>query len=88
MFVGYGLSVPGEMGEGYDAYAGLDVKDKIVVALRYVPEAVDAERRQLLNRYAGLRYKAMLAREHGAKAFLVVAGPNCHQTWQITTARF
>ena len=64
------------MGEGYDAYAGLDVKDKIVVALRYVPEAVDAERRQLLNRYAGLRYKAMLAREHGAKAFLVVAGPN------------
>ena len=76
VFVGYGLSVPGEMGEGYNAYAGLDVKDKIVVALRYVPEAVEAERRQLLNRYAGLRYKAMLAREHGAKAFLVVAGPN------------
>ena len=76
VFVGYGLTVPGELGEGYDAYAGLDVKDKIVVALRYVPEDVEPERRQQLNRYAGLRYKAMQAREHGAKAFLVVAGPN------------
>ena len=76
VFVGYGLFVPGELGEGYNAYAGLDVKDKIVVALRYVPEGVDPERRQQLNRYAGLRYKAMQAREQGAKAFLVVAGPN------------
>ena len=76
VFVGYGLTVPGELGEGYDAYAGLDVKDKIVVALRYVPEGVEPERRQQLNRYAGLRYKAMQAREQGAKAFLVVAGPN------------
>lgn len=76
VFVGYGLTVPGELGEGYDAYAGLDVKDKIVVALRYVPEGVEPERRQQLNRYAGLRYKAMQAREQGAKAFFVVAGPN------------
>ena len=76
VFVGYGLTVPGELGEGYDAYAGLDVQDKIVVAFRYVPEAVEPKRRQQLNRYAGLRYKAMQAREHGAKAFLVVAGPN------------
>ncbi len=76
VFVGYGLTVPGELGVGYDAYAGLDVKDKIVVALRYVPEGVERERRQQLNRYAGLRYKAMQAREQGAKAFLVVAGPN------------
>ena len=76
VFVGYGLTVPGELGEGYDAYAGLDVKDKIVVALRYVPEGVEPERRQQLNRYAGLRYKAMQAREQGASAFLVVAGPN------------
>ena len=76
VFVGYGLTVPGEMGVGYDAYAGIDVTDKIVVALRYVPEEVEPERRQELNRYAGLRYKAMQARERGAKAFLVVAGPN------------
>ena len=29
----------------------------------YVPEDVSVERRQLLNHYAGLRYKAVAARE-------------------------
>ena len=41
-----------------------------------MPEGVDAARRAQLNRYAGLRYKAMMARERGAKAVLVVTGPN------------
>jgi len=76
VFVGYGLKVPGKPGEAYDSYAGLDVTNKIVVALRYVPEEVTPARRQTLNRYAGLRYKAMIAREHGAKGILVVSGPN------------
>jgi Tol biopolymer transport system component len=75
IFVGYGLSVPGKAGEGYDSYAGLDVSNKVVLALRYVPEDVEPKRRQELNRYGGLRYKAMLAREHGAKAVLFVTGP-------------
>ena len=76
LFRSYGLAVPGKLGEGYDSYAGLEVSNKIVLALRYVPEEVDAKRRQELNRYAGLRYKAMLARERGAKAILFVTGPN------------
>jgi len=88
VFVGYGLFVPGELGEGYNAYAGLDVKDKIVVALRYVPEDVEPERRQQLNRYAGLRYKAMQAREQGAKAFLVVAGPNSPNAGKLIPLAF
>ncbi len=88
VFVGYGLSVPGELGEGYYAYAGLDVEDKIVVALRYVPEEVEPERRQQLNRYAGLRYKAMQAREQGAKAFLVVAGPNSPNAGKLIPLNF
>ncbi|PYM16474.1 MAG: peptidase M28 [Verrucomicrobia bacterium] len=75
-FAGYGLTVPGAAGEGYNSYAGLDVTNKIVLVLRYVPESVEAKRRQELNRYAALRYKAMVAREHGAKAVLVVTGPN------------
>ena len=74
VFVGYGLVVPGK--DGYDSYSGIDVSNKIVLALRYVPEAVEAKRRQELNRYAGLRYKAMNARERGAKAILFVSGPN------------
>ncbi|HEY2952256.1 MAG TPA: peptidase M28, partial [Verrucomicrobiae bacterium] len=76
VFAGYGLFVAGKPGEGYDSYAGLDVTNKIVLALRYVPEDVEPKRRQELNRYAGLRYKAMMARERGAKALLVVGGPN------------
>ena len=77
VFAGYGLSVP-EDGKNarYNSYEGLDVKDKIVLLLRYVPEGVEAARRAQLNRYSGLRYKAMMARERGAKAVLVVTGPN------------
>jgi hypothetical protein len=76
VFAGYGLTAPGDIKRPYDSYAGLDVKGKIVVALRYVPEGVDSERRAELNLYAGVRYKALLAREAGAKALLVVSGPN------------
>src|SRR6266404_3913759 len=76
VFAGYGLSVAGGAGPGYNSYDSLDVSNKIVLVLRYVPEDVPPKRRQELNRYAGLRYKAMLARERGAKALLVVTGPN------------
>ncbi|HVK59307.1 MAG TPA: M28 family peptidase, partial [Candidatus Kapabacteria bacterium] len=76
VFAGYGLSVPGKLGEGYDSYAGLDVSNKIALVMRYVPEEVSPERRMQLNRYAALRYKAMIARERGAKAILIVSGPN------------
>ena len=76
VFVGYGLTVPGKPGEGYDSYAGLDVSNRIALVLRYVPEQVEAKRRAELNRYAGVRYKAMHAREHGAKGVLFVTGPS------------
>jgi Tol biopolymer transport system component len=83
VFAGYGLSVPGKAGEGYDSYAGLNVSNRIVLVLRYVPEEVEAKRRQELNRYAGLRYKAMIARERGAKAILFVTGPNSPNAGQL-----
>jgi Tol biopolymer transport system component len=77
VFAGYGLSVPEDAkNTRYNSYDGLDVKDKVVLFFRYVPESVAAPRRAQLNRYAGLRYKAMMARERGAKAVLVVTGPN------------
>ncbi|MFQ5824615.1 MAG: M28 family peptidase [bacterium] len=88
VFAGYGLSVPGKIGVGYDSYAGLDVKDKIVLVLRYVPEEVEMKRRQELNVYAGLRYKAMIAREHGAKALLVVSGPNSPKAGELVPLSF
>jgi Zn-dependent M28 family amino/carboxypeptidase len=75
VFAGYGLVVPESQNFGYDSYATLDVKDKIVVVFRYFPEDADQKTRQILSRYADLRYKAMQARQRGAKALLVVTGP-------------
>ena len=88
VFAGYGLSVPGGLGEGYDSFANLDLKDKIALVLRYTPEDVDAKRRGQLNRYAGLRYKALLARERGAKAVLVVTGPRSPRAGALVPMRF
>jgi len=75
VFVGYGIVVPDSQNFGYDSYATLDVKDKIVVMLRYFPEDADKDTKAILARYSDLRYKAMQARQHGAKAMLVVTGP-------------
>ena len=76
MFAGYGIVVPDSQNFGYDSYATLDVKDKIVLALRYFPEDADQKTKGILSRYADLRYKALAARQHGAKALLVVTGPH------------
>jgi Tol biopolymer transport system component len=83
VFVGYGLTVPGKGAEAYDSYAGTDVSNKLALVLRYVPEQVEPKRRAELNRYAGLRYKALLAREHGAKGVLFVAGPNSPNSGEL-----
>jgi len=88
VFAGYGLVVPGDLEHGYDSYAGLDVKDKIVLVLHYIPEDVSVERRQELNHYGALRYKAMTARERGAKALLVVTGPNSAGAGQLVPLAF
>lgn len=76
VFAGYGLDVPAEDGQpAYDSYGDLDVAGKWVVVLRYVPEDVSPERRQVLNRYSSLRFKAAEARDRGAAGLLVVSGP-------------
>ncbi|MGI8436930.1 MAG: M28 family peptidase, partial [Chthoniobacterales bacterium] len=49
VFAGYGLVVPEGSEPGYDSYQGLEVKDKIVLLLRYVPEKVEVARRAHLN---------------------------------------
>jgi len=88
VFAGYGLSVPGKAGEGYDSYSGVNVSNKVALVLRYVPEEADTKRRAELNRYAGLRYKAMLARDHGAKAVLFVTGPNSPNAGELAGLNF
>jgi Zn-dependent M28 family amino/carboxypeptidase len=75
VFAGYGLVVPDSQDFGYDSYVGLDVKDKIVLVLRYFPEDAEQKVKGILARYSDLRYKAMAARQRGAKAMIVVTGP-------------
>ena len=72
VFAGYGASAE-EF--GYDDFTGLDVKDKIVVLLRYEPSGFSARSgNQGLTRHAALVTKAINARNHGAKAVVVVNG--------------
>ena len=75
VFAGYGLTVPETDDFGYDSYATLDVSGKIAVVFRYFPEDAEGDLRATLARYAGLRYKALAARERGAAGLIVVTGP-------------
>lgn len=88
IFAGYGLVVPESQGFEYDSYATLDVEGKIVLALRYFPEDMDQESRSKLARYSGLRYKALQARERGAKALIVVTGPNSPNGGEVIPMAF
>jgi hypothetical protein len=88
VFAGYGMATPEIEGGAYDSYVGIDVKDKIVVALRYSPEDLEPDRRALLARHSGLRYKALAARERGAKALLVVTGPRSANAGELVPMSF
>lgn len=76
VFAGYGIVAPadGDQKE-YDSYVHLDVENKWVMVLRQLPSDVSPERRQHLARYSSLRFKAMVARDRGAKGLIVVSGP-------------
>jgi aminopeptidase YwaD len=72
VFAGYGASAT-EF--GYDDYAHLDVKDKIVVVLRYEPAGFSAKSGHTgLTEHSQLITKAINARNHGAKAVIVING--------------
>lgn len=66
VFAGYGMTVDST----YDDYAGINVKDKIVIAMRYSPDGDTPHSKY--TKQSALRYKAMQAREKGAKALLLV----------------
>jgi hypothetical protein len=88
VFAGYGIVVPEAQNFGYDSYATIDVKDKVVVVLRYFPEDADQQTRAILARYSDLRYKAMAARQRGARAMLVVTGPRSPNAGEIVPMTF
>jgi Peptidase family M28/PDZ domain/PA domain len=72
IFAGYGITAD-EF--GYDDYAGIEVKDKIAVVLRYEPASFAAKTgNQGLTHHSQLITKAINARNHGAKGLVLVNG--------------
>lgn len=75
VFLGYGIDAPAI---GYQEFAGIDLKGKIALMLRYEPQEKDEGSPfdgKRPSRWSALRYKAMQARERGAAAVLFVTGP-------------
>ncbi len=78
VFAGYGITEPegDKPGDSYDSYTHLDVKDKWVLAYRFMPEDLTPEQRVKLAPFSSDRFKALTARQHGARGLILVAGPN------------
>jgi len=75
VFAGYGISAPPL---NYDDFAGLDVKGKVVLMLRYEPQEKDDNSPfdgRKPSRWSAMRYKTLQARERGAVAVIFVTGP-------------
>jgi Zn-dependent M28 family amino/carboxypeptidase len=68
VFVGYGIAAEKL---NYDEYANADLNGKIALALRYSPASNNPH--TSFAEYEPMRYKALQARQHGAKALLVIA---------------
>ena len=88
IFAGYGITVPNGQNYPYDSFATLDVEDKIVVVLRYIPDDVEPDDRAILSRYSDIRYKAMRARELGAEALVVITGPRSPNAGELVPMTF
>ena len=73
VFAGYGITVKDY---GYDDYAGIDVKGKIVLVLRYEPPPKDDKspfrKAPRYSSHATFRAKANNARDHGAVGMILV----------------
>lgn len=72
VFAGYGISDPKN---GYDDYAGIDAKDKIVLLIRKEPQQADDKSvfdGARPSQHATFMRKFANASEHGAKAVIIV----------------
>ncbi len=79
VFAGYGISAPENH---YDDYAGIDVKDKLVVVLRHEPQEFDEHSvfaGKMFTEHAQFWSKAVNAKRHGARAVLFVSDRGNHR---------
>jgi len=88
VFAGYGITAPEYH---YDDYAGLEVQDKIVVALWHEPQEADEKSPLLgktMTRHAEFFSKAINARHRGAVALLLVRDRAAHPDEEDRLLRF
>jgi len=86
-FAGFGITAA-EL--GYDDYAGLDARGKIVAVFQHEPEE-ELETSRFAGRspssWSTVTYKAANARNHGAAGLLLLPDPHCERerTWKTDT---
>lgn len=83
VFVGYGITAA-EL--NHNDYAGMDVSGKIVIALSGTPDG-DNPHGQFV-RYEGVRWKAIAAKNAGAKALIVIARADIFKDDPLSRLRF
>jgi hypothetical protein len=82
VFVGYGITANEYH---YDDYAGIDVKDKIVLLVRHEPQEDDEKsvfQGKELTQHSTFAIKAVNAKMHGARAVILVNDAYPHHTAQ------
>ena len=80
VFVGYGITANEYH---YDDYAGVDVKDKIVLLVRHEPQEFDDKsvfQGKELTQHSTFAIKAVNAKMHGARAVIMVNDAYPHHT--------
>jgi hypothetical protein len=88
VFVGYGISAPEY---GYDDYAGVDVRDKLVLMLRHEPQEFDENSvfgGKVYTSHSQFESKAVNAKFRGARAVLFVSDRHNHSGEEDTLEKF
>ncbi len=78
VFVGYGITAPEY---GYDDYAGIDVRGKVVLALRHEPGENDTAsvfNGRRMTTHSSVETKVANARAHGAVGVILLSDPLNH----------
>ena len=82
-FVGYGISAPDLK---YDDYSGIDVKGKIVIVMKDIPNGDQPH--SPFTKFGDVKLKIMTAREKGAAGFVLVPSPSSDESDSLPRLRY
>ncbi len=88
VFAGYGITAPEY---GYDDYAGLDVKGKLVIVLRHEPQEFEEKSifsGRVYTSHGQFEAKALNAKAHGAAGVLFVSDKPSHPSERLELGEF